>query len=171
VIHGAGFAALTAFKSSSSASSGTGTRGDTADQIDAYKERLLAAGRLGNRTVVGHLTVLHGIFRRAARVWGLERSPASADLVERPPVRYSGEFRTLCPDEVLHLAWHTDGQQDAALYLTAAFTGLRMGELLALRWHDVDFARQRVQVRRNYTNRAERRPRVDGYARRRWSTR
>jgi integrase len=130
----------------------------TADHIDAYKERLLAERRLGNRTVVRHLTVLHGIFRRAARVWGLQRNPASADLVERPPVRYSGEFKTLRPGEVLQLARHADGRQDAALYLTAAFTGLRMGELLALRWRDVDFALQRLHVRRNYTDRREKAP-------------
>ena len=130
----------------------------TADHIDAYKERLLAEGRLGNRTVVRHLTVLHGIFRRAGRVWGLARNPASADLVERLPVRYSGEFKTLRPDEVLQLARIADGRQDAALYITAAFSGLRLGELLALRWHDVDFALQRLHVRRNYTDRREKAP-------------
>ncbi len=62
------------------------------------------------------------------------------------------------PDEVLQLARHADGQQDAALYLTAAFSGLRLGELLALRWHDVDFALQRLHVRRNYTDRREKAP-------------
>ncbi len=48
---------------------------------------------------------------------------------------------------------------DAALYITAAFSGLRLGELLALRWHDVDFALQRLHVRRNYTDRREKAPR------------
>ena len=36
-------------------------------------------------------------------------------------------------------------------YLTAAFTGLRLGELLALRWEDVDFEADAIRVRRNYT--------------------
>ena len=45
-----------------------------------------------------------------------------------------------------------DGQ-DAAIYLTAAFTGLRQGELLALRWRDVDFPAAKIRVRMSYTNR------------------
>jgi integrase len=37
-----------------------------------------------------------------------------------------------------------------AMILTAAFTGLRMGELLALRWRHVDFANRILHVQRNY---------------------
>jgi integrase len=36
------------------------------------------------------------------------------------------------------------------MYLTAAYTGMRQGELLALRWRDVDWLAGRVRVRRNY---------------------
>lgn len=39
---------------------------------------------------------------------------------------------------------------DRALYLTAAMTGLRQGELIALRWCDVDWQAQRIRVRRNH---------------------
>jgi integrase len=39
---------------------------------------------------------------------------------------------------------------DRALYLTAAMTGLRQGELVALRWQDVDWPAARVRVRQNY---------------------
>lgn len=39
---------------------------------------------------------------------------------------------------------------DGALYITATMTGLRQGELVALRWRDVDWLAARVRVRQNY---------------------
>ena len=42
------------------------------------------------------------------------------------------------------------GPTDRALYLTAAMTGLRQGELFALRWRDVDWVAGRIRVRRSY---------------------
>jgi integrase len=39
---------------------------------------------------------------------------------------------------------------DRALYLSAAMTGLRQGELLGLRWRDVDWAAQKIRVVRPY---------------------
>jgi integrase len=124
----------------------------TPEDVERYRDELDSEGRLSARVIVRHLTVLHGIFRRAMRVWGLTVNPAAAELVERPPVRYSGEFKTLTPDEVRLAAAHAGNDQDAALIVAAAFTGLRMGELLGLRWEDVDFANERVQVRRNFTD-------------------
>jgi len=97
-------------------------------------------------------------FKRAKRVWGLRDNPASADLVERPRVSYSGEFDTLDADEIKLLAASADSEQDAALYKTAAFTGLRQGELLALRWEHVDFVDGLLHVRRNYTGGVEKVP-------------
>jgi integrase len=38
------------------------------------------------------------------------------------------------------------GRVERVLYLTAAMTGLRQGELLALRWRDVDWAAGRIRV-------------------------
>ena len=130
----------------------------TPDTVDEYKERLIAEGRLSNRTIVRHLVVLYGIFKRAKRVWGLRDNPASADLVKRPEVVYTGEFDTYNRDEVLALVAAADDPQDAAVYLTAAYTGLRQGELLALRWRDVDLVDNLLHVRANYTDRTEKVP-------------
>jgi integrase len=45
--------------------------------------------------------------------------------------------------------------QDAALFATAAYAGLRLGELRALRWRDVDFQKRLIHMRRSYVERAE----------------
>jgi integrase len=39
---------------------------------------------------------------------------------------------------------------DRAMWLTAAMTGLRKGELVALRWRDIDWSASRIRVRQNY---------------------
>lgn len=121
--------------------------------VEELRDELMQSG-LSARTVVRHLTVAHGVFKHAMRVHGLGRNPASAELVDRPTVRYSGEFVTLDADEIAALARHAHDRQHATLYLAAAFTGLRQGELLALRWRDIDFAGQRVHVRRAWSQAA-----------------
>lgn len=140
----------------------------TPADVAALRDELLAARREGRedaaplsaRTVVRHLTVAHGVFRYAMRAHGLERNPASAELVDRPTVRYSGEFETFDAEELAALVRAADDEATGTLYLAAAFTGLRQGELLALRWRDLDFAAQRVHVRRSWSHiaRAEKAP-------------
>ena len=48
-------------------------------------------------------------------------------------------------------ARRTEDLQDAALYRIAAYTGLRLGELLALRWGDVNLATRRLVVHRAFS--------------------
>ncbi len=94
------------------------------------------------------LVLLRGIFQRARKVYGLTTNPASD--VERPSLSRSGDIEVFSPEEVWALARAASSEQDAAIFLTAAFTGLRAGELLALRWRDVDFPGSLVRVRASY---------------------
>ncbi len=123
----------------------------SADMIDDYRERLVREDKLSARSVNKLLVELHAIFKRAQRLHKLPANPAAG--VERQPLRRSGDIDVLSPAEVEALARAAASELDAALFTVAAFTGLRLGELRALRWGDVDFEKRLVHVRRNYTSR------------------
>ncbi len=112
-------------------------------------ESWIARKEGANRTRQKYLVALSGIFKRAMRVYGLPRNPA--EMVERPRVRRAAKIDVLSPEEVGALVRAAGSERDAALFHTAAFAGLRMGELLALRWRDIDFKRRTIHVRENWT--------------------
>ena len=103
------------------------------------------------RTYVGTLSALFNYAAAPQRKW-VAHNPARG--VELPPKQDNHDIRFLDPDEVTSLvraAVPGPYQQiDTALYLTAAMTGLRQGELIALRWRDVDWLAARIRVRQNY---------------------
>ena len=94
--------------------------------------------------------LLFGILKRAKRRGWISSNPA--EDVERVTVKRSGDFNVLSPVEVEAVARAAESEQDGAIYTVAAFTGLRLGELRALRWRDLDFAKQTVLVRGSYTH-------------------
>ncbi len=118
----------------------------TTDDIDALREQMLA-GHLSRRSIQKILVIAHGIFKRAKRRKWITANPA--EDAERVNFTRSGDFAVLTPAEVEALGRAAASEQDAAIFLTAAYTGLRLGELRGLRWRDVNFAKRIVHVRRN----------------------
>ena len=119
--------------------------------VDELRGELLEG--LSRRTTQKTLILLHGIFRFAGRRGWAHTNPVAK--AERVSVKRRPEFAVLSPEQVRAVARAAGTEQDAALILVAAFTGLRLGELRGLRWRDVNFAGKLVHVRRSYTGAGE----------------
>lgn len=103
---------------------------------------------LSNKTKNNLLVLMHAIFRHAVKLYGLPANPVAS--VDRFRVRSSGDIQVFSPEEVWSLVRAAGSEADAAIFLTAAFTGLRRGEVLGLRWRDVDFSGSTIRVRASY---------------------
>lgn len=124
----------------------------TTAAIDAFRERLLAEGKLSRRSIQKALVVNYGILKRAKRRGWIPTNPA--EDAERVTTKNSGDFNVLSPEEVFAVSRAAADEQEAALIVVAAFTGLRMGELRALRWEDVDFGKRTIFVRQSRVRRS-----------------
>jgi integrase len=118
----------------------------TAD-VDAFRDRLLK-GELSHRTAQKVLILLHGILKRAKRKGWVQVN--AAEDAEKVTVRHSDEFNVLTVEQVHAVARVAANELLSALLIVAAFTGLRQGELLALRWRHVDFADRILHVQKNF---------------------
>ena len=108
----------------------------------------LYSGRLESGLSPGSVRQIHAVLRRAlgqAARWGLVARNV-ATLVT-PPRRSRQEMTAFGPEQVRTLLDAVAGDRLEALYVLAVTTGMRQGEILGLRWRDVDLDDGSVQVK------------------------
>ena len=103
---------------------------------------------LSRRSVQYIHAILHKALNQALR-WELVNRNVT-DLVDAPrPKRKT--FRTWTADEVKRFLAAVEGHQWYPIYVIAAYTGLRQGEVLGLHKEDVDLKSGVIQVRHQIT--------------------
>jgi integrase len=108
-----------------------------------YRDRLDSG--LSPATVQKIHTVLHKALAQALRWHMVPRNVTDAVKAPRPTPK---EMRPLSPEEARRLLEASRGDRLEALYVLAVHTGMRQGELLALKWEDVDLNEGVLRVRR-----------------------
>jgi integrase len=127
-------------------SAGLGTRtlaALTPGDVEAYTAAMLEAGS-APRTAAHHRAVLANALHDAERDGLVHRNVAA---LARPPRVERCERVPLSPAQVRDLFAALEDDPWRAVYMLAGTLGLRQGEVLALRWADVDLAAAEVRVR------------------------
>lgn len=130
--------------------------------LNAFIDQLVDDGR-GAVTVRRIIAVVQGALRAAAAEDRIEDNPAT--LLRLPRVS-AKRFQPWEAEQVGHFLDVAGEHRLGALFEVAVFTGLRRGELLALRWADVDLARREVVVERSRGNAGEGATKTDAGRRR-----
>jgi integrase len=118
-------------------------------QPSHLREAYANIARKVSGTTVHHC---HGVIRSALKD-ALREGLVARDVgsLVTAPRRSTSEQRYLRVDEAGALLEALQGENLEAFFTTALLTGLRLGELQALRWRDVDLERRRLVVARTFT--------------------
>ena len=119
----------------------------TAQQVKALYAKKLDEG-LSTTTVNNLHGVLHKALEDAVK-WELVVKNVSA--IVDPPRRAHYEITALTMEQAQKLLETAKGHNMEALFMLALTTGMRRGEILALKWQDVSFIEKTIQVRRTFT--------------------
>ncbi len=116
----------------------------SAQHVQAFYTKKLNEG-LSAATVGVFHDVLHKALDTAMK-WGL--IPRNVCDLISPPHVAGYEMKPLTVEQAQQLLAAARGHRLEALFVLALATGMRRGELLALKWQDINFATGTLQVRR-----------------------
>lgn len=116
----------------------------TAPQVQAFYSATLDKG-LSPKTVTNIHGLLHKALDNAVRWNIVSRNVCDAVTPPRVPRK---ELNFLTQDQAATLLQEVKANKLEALLTVAITTGLRRGELLALRWQDINFELGTIQVKR-----------------------
>ncbi len=118
----------------------------TRDLEEGRRDNKKSVGKgLSPNTVLYHHRVLHKALEQAVKLQLLSRNPA--DYVDPPKKAKKSSFTVLSQEDVALLLEAAKGTYLYMPIFLAVHTGMRMGEILGLRWGDVDLERGEIHVR------------------------
>ena len=109
-------------------------------ELKEWQSKLLE--KLKPRTVRNIRSVLSSILMDAFRDEIITSNPLK--LVKVPPIE-DVDIRPFAEDEMFHILINSSGQ-DRTFFALAFFSGMRSGEMIGLRWDDINFKRAEISI-------------------------
>lgn len=119
----------------------------TTKMIDEFYHKKLDEG-LSPKTIKDLHNILRNVFNQGKK-WSLVVENPVLDAT--PPKIEKKELKLWNKEETTRFLDYITGKENEAFYLLAIFTGMRRGELLGLKWADIDFKSRKIRVQRSLT--------------------
>ena len=112
------------------------------------------SGTMALATLRKLMVTLNQIMKYAVRHKMIDFNPVRD--AERPKstgkIEQSSEIEILTPEQIRALLEAEPDQKYKLIFLTAILTGMRQGEILGLKWSDIDFTNKQINVKRTYNH-------------------
>jgi integrase len=118
------------------------------DAIEQFKAYYLKNG-VTPSTLRKYLTTLGTVLKYAVRMRYIDFNPAAE--IEKPKRSKSfneKEVTVFSPEQIQTLFNNARDFKDRIMFMTAALTGMRQGEILGLKWSGIDWSNSQIQVKR-----------------------
>lgn len=126
----------------------------TATRLNAMYGELLASGRRDGKGGLSPATVryVHAVIRKALAD-AVRRNQLTRNVADAAdaPRQARTQIRTWSARELRAFLSHVEGDRLYAAYVVAGTTGMRRGEVLGLKWQDIDLDKARVSIVRSLT--------------------
>jgi len=120
------------------------------DAIEKFIGHLTEAGMI-SPTVKKVLTTLGAILKYATRKRYIEHNAVS-DIDKPRDIRNKKEMEVLRPEEIRAFLEAATNQKHRTLFTLAIMSGAREGELIGLKWTDIDWLNNQVYIRRTFNH-------------------
>lgn len=120
-------------------------------ELQSFYDEIIEGQELTAKTLKNMHSVIHNCFKEAVKLGVINNNPS--DYVELPTVEKK-EVEILEDDEILKLKEIISEERLGISILIALDTGLRLGELLALKWNKVDLDENVLKVTHSLSRQA-----------------
>jgi len=113
-------------------------------QVQEFYDQLAKSGK-GVRSIRVAHAVLHCCLEQAKNLGLIARNPTEFCKIPKQEVK---DLNIWNEDQVMTFLNFVHGHRNENLYYLALVTGMRRGELLGLKWQDVDWTHQKLMIKR-----------------------
>jgi integrase len=117
--------------------------------VELYRKLQQSGGQNGRPLAARSVAYVHRLLHRAlghATIWGVTSQNVAA--VVSPPPAPDADIAILTEVQIKTVLEHLNGRTLRPIVSFLLGTGCRRGEVLALRWHDVNFDKKTVRIER-----------------------